>query len=195
MRRRTVLTARFRRTRRRGVTIVESALVLSVFLMLLFGMFEYCRFLLVLQVSNNAARGGARYAVVNLDKPSTFNTTNYTDASGNVYLSIQNYTTSLMGGVQQNINGYQVAAFAVDPTGLTLSPPVVRPQTSSTASPPVYPNPFNPSDPNAVPWNSAVFTQKIGVIVNGTYQPLLPSFLFMPSSITINATAIMESEG
>jgi hypothetical protein len=190
-----VLATRLRRTRRRGLTLVESALVLSVFLLLLFGMFEYCRFLMVLQVTNNAARSGARYAVVNLSMPSNFNTTNYTDASGNTYLSIANYTTSQMGGVQQNIQGYQVAAFAVDPTGLAQSPPVVRPKTASTANPPVYPNPFNPSDPNAVPWNQAVFTQKVGVIINGTYQPLLPSFLFMPASIPINATAIMESEG
>jgi len=189
-----VLTTRFHRSprRRRGVTIVESTLVLSVFLLLLFGMFEYCRFLMVLQVANNAARNGARYAVVNLDKPTTFNTTDYTDASGTLYPSIQNYTTSLMGGTQQNIEGFQVAAFAVDPTGLTLSPPVVRPKS---LNPPTYPNPFNPSDPNAVPWNQAVFTQKIAVIVNGTYRPVLPSFLLMPTTIPINATAVMGSEG
>jgi Flp pilus assembly protein TadG len=177
------------------MTLVESSLVLSVFLMILFGMFEYCRFIMVLQVSNNAARGGARYAVVNTNMPSTFNTTDYTDAGGNTYLSIANYTTSLMGGVQQNISGYQVAAFAVDPAGMALSPPVVRPKTSSTASPLVYPDPFNPNDPNAVPWNSAAFTQQIAVVINGNYIPILPSFLFMPSSIPINATALMGSEG
>ena len=49
--------ARFQpRSRRRGMTVVESALVLSVFLLLLFGIFEYRRFLLVLHVTNNAAR-------------------------------------------------------------------------------------------------------------------------------------------
>jgi Flp pilus assembly protein TadG len=190
-----VLSTRFRRTRRRGLTIVESTLVLSVFLLLLFGMFEYCRFLMVLQVSNNAARNGARYAVVNLDKPGNFNTVDFTDASGNFYPSIANYTTQQMGGTQQNIQGFQVAAFAVDPAGLALSPPVVRPKSSSSASPPVYPNPFNPTDPNAVPWNSALFTEKIAVIVNGTYVPLMPSFLLMPSTIPINAVAVMGSEG
>ena len=56
-----------RANRRRGMTLVESTLVLMVFLMLLFGIFEYCRFLMVLHITNNAARDGARYAVVNLD--------------------------------------------------------------------------------------------------------------------------------
>lgn len=61
---------RLNRPRRRGVTIVESALVLSIFLMLLFGIFEYCRFLMVLHVTHNAARDGARYAAVNVNCPS-----------------------------------------------------------------------------------------------------------------------------
>ena len=64
------LSARRNRLRR-GAAIVESTLVLSVFLMLLFGMFEYCRFLLVLHVTNNAARDGVRYAAVNVTKPAT----------------------------------------------------------------------------------------------------------------------------
>jgi Flp pilus assembly protein TadG len=185
-----VLNTRLRR--RRGVTIVESTLVLSVFLLLLFGMFEYCRFLMVLQVTNNAARNGARYAVVNISKPTSFNTVDYTDASGTVYPSIQNYTTSLMGGVQQNIQNFQMAVYAVDPVGLAQSPPIIRPKS---LNPPTYPNPFNPTDPNAVPWNQAAFTEKIGVSIQGTYNTLMPTFLLMPSTIPINVTAIMGSEG
>ncbi len=195
-----MLTTRFRRTprrRRRGAVVVESALVLSVFLMLLFGMFEYCRFLLVLQVTNNAARSGARYAVVNTDKPSTFNTTNYTDGAGNTYLSIYNYTLTQLAGVQQNFQvptKVLVAVYAVDPTGLTLTPPVIRPKSTSTT---VYPDPSNPSDPNAgygVPWNQAAFTEKIAVSVYGTYQPFLPTLLLMPTSIPIAITSLAGAE-
>jgi Flp pilus assembly protein TadG len=195
------MLARFRlqssraRIRRAGVTVVESALVLSVFLMLLFGMFEYCRFLLVLHVTNNAAREGARYASVNLDKPSTFGTTNYTDGSGTVYLSVANYTKFRMGGVDRNIEGFRVAVFACDQAGLNLSPTVVRPKTTSVATPAVYPNPFNSSDPNALPWNSASFPDRIAVYINGTYRPILPSFLLMPTTIPINIYAVMGSEG
>ena len=90
---------RRRVTRRRGMTVVESALVLGVFMMLLFGLFEYCRFLMVLHITNNAARDGARYAVVNLDKPDTFNTVDYGTKP-----SITNYTTTRMGGMQKQID-------------------------------------------------------------------------------------------
>ncbi|MBY0460765.1 MAG: pilus assembly protein [Gemmataceae bacterium] len=180
-----------RRTRR-GATTVESALVLAVFLLLLFGMFEYCRFLLVLQVTSNAARDGARYAVVNLDKPGTFNNTDYTDGAGNTFLSVQNYTTARMGGVQQNIENFRVSVYAVDPSGLTLSPPVVRPKS---LNPPTYPDPFNASDPNARPWNSAAFTEKIAVTIDGNYRPILPTLMFLPSTISVRTTAIMGSEG
>src|SRR5262245_58563965 len=125
-----------RPTRRRGMTIIETVLVLGVFLLLLFGLFEYCRFLMVLHVTNNAAR----YAVVNIGKPDNFDTTNYTDSAGNIYPSIKSYTTARMGGVERQITGYKVAVYAVDSVGLAQTPPLVRPKSSN---PPVYPDPFN----------------------------------------------------
>ncbi|MDY3552375.1 pilus assembly protein [Gemmata sp. JC717] len=186
-----------RRHHRRGLTAVEAALVMSVFLMLLFGMFEYCRFLMVLHVTNNAAREGARYAVVNVDKPSTFNITNYTytDAAGatQTVQNIESYTQDRMGGIHvRNIESFRIAVYSVDPTGLTLSPPVVRPKTKTAGT---YPDPFNDADANAVPWNSAGFTEKIAVTIDGTYRPLLPTLLLMPSTISVKTTAIMGSEG
>jgi Flp pilus assembly protein TadG len=183
---------RLARLRRRGVTVVESVLVLAVFLMLLFGLFEYCRFLLVLHVTNNAAREGVRYASVNTGKPVTFNYTDYTDASGKVFPSISKYTTQKMGGVDQNIEGFQVAVFVVDPNGLNQTPVVVQPQSASAN--PVL-NPFNPNDPNAVPWNLVSFPQRMAVYIKGTYRPLLPQFLLMPSTIPINIYAMTTAEG
>lgn len=180
---------------RRGATVVEAALVMGVFLLLLFGMFEYCRFLMVLHITNNAARDGARYASVNLDKPGTFNRTNFVDANGTTYTNIEAYTTARLGGVQKNLTDFRVACFAVDPAGLALSPPVVRPKTTSSSSPKVYPDPFALSDPNAVPWNTAVFTEKIAVTVEGNYTPVLPALLQMPASIPVKVTAVMGSEG
>jgi Flp pilus assembly protein TadG len=170
------------RPRRRGVTVVESVLILSVFLLLLFGIFEYCRFLYVLHVTNNSAREGARYAAVNISNPNMTPTT------------ITNHTTQMMSNAQNNLSGYNVTVYAVDPTGLTLTPPVIRPATSSTANPPVYPNPFNASDPNAVPWNSGPFPNRIAVTIEGTYKPILPTFLFMPSTVPIYITAILGVE-
>jgi Flp pilus assembly protein TadG len=189
-----VLTTRFRRSRRRGVTLVESTLVLMVFLMMMFVLFEYSRFLLVLHITNNATREGARYAVANTDKPFNFDYTDYTDASGTTFTNIQSYTTSRMGGIQgNNIENYQVACFAVDPTGLALTPPVVRPQSTTGAAP--FPNPFSNTDPLRVPWNSAPFPQKIAVTINGTYRPIVPTLLFMPSTIPLSVTAVLGSEG
>lgn len=54
-----------RRRPRRGAALVETAFVLVAFLMLLFGVFEYCRMIFTRQLLANAAREGARYAVVN----------------------------------------------------------------------------------------------------------------------------------
>ncbi|MBN9122466.1 MAG: pilus assembly protein [Planctomycetes bacterium] len=197
-----MLSTRFRRPRRRrGMTIVESALVLSVFLLLLFGMFEYCRFLLVLHVSNNAAREGARYAVVNLDKPSDFDYNDYVDANGTRYTNIQDYTKARLSGVKNTLEtpaAYTsqgpsaiVACYAVDPSGLAQTPPLVQPKKKAA----VVPDPFIKNDPNRVPWNSAVFTEKIAVTVYGVYRPVLPTFLFMPQTIDVKVTALMGSEG
>jgi hypothetical protein len=184
-----------RRRTRRGMTAVESALVLSAFLMLLFGMFEYCRFLLVLHVTNNAARDGARYAAVNLDKPSNFPSTDFTDSAGKVYPSVQRYTRERMGGVNRNIDGFRVAVFSVDPDGLLLTPAVVRPKSSSTGSPKTYPDPFATNDPNAVPWNQCPFPDRLAVTIDGYYHPFLPAFLMMPDEIHINITAMTTGEG
>jgi hypothetical protein len=50
---------------RRGATTVEVAFVAIIFLLFLFGIFEYGRFIFFQQLMINAAREGARYAVVN----------------------------------------------------------------------------------------------------------------------------------
>ena len=191
-----MLTTRLRKNRRRGVTVVESALVLGVFLLLLFGMFEYCRFLMVLHVTNNAAREGARYAAVNLDKPSDFDYNDYNEpgTGGTTYPSIQSYTTARMGNIHvRNIEGYRVACFAVDANGLSQTPPVVQPKSKTGSAP--YPDPYNNTDGNRVPWNTAVFTEKVAVVVDGTYRPILPTFLMMPQTIKVTTYAVTGSEG
>ena len=52
-----------RRASERGVTIVESAVILLMFFALLFGVIEAGRFLNMRQVLTNAAREGARFAI------------------------------------------------------------------------------------------------------------------------------------
>ncbi|HVC96514.1 MAG TPA: TadE family protein [Pirellulales bacterium] len=57
--------------KRRGATLVETALVLPMFFLFLLGIFEYGQYEMVRQVVENAARAGARYAVVNSADAST----------------------------------------------------------------------------------------------------------------------------
>jgi Flp pilus assembly protein TadG len=53
--------ARSRRSRRRGAAIVEAAIVMNIFLLLIFAIFEFGHFM-VKQLMDNAARDGARMA-------------------------------------------------------------------------------------------------------------------------------------
>lgn len=171
-----MMLARRSDRRRKGMTIVEATLVLSVFLMMLFGIFEYCRFLMILHISNNAARDGARYAVVNSSRPSNFDTVDYTDAGGNVYPSIRKYTTARMGSMERMITNYQVEIFPCDMTALNQSPPVVQPKSGGV-------------------WNEAQFGERIAVRITGKYKPITPVLLIMPSEVDIKAVAVMGCEG
>ena len=66
------IQARQRRsTSERGTAIVESAIILPVFFLLLFGVFEASRFMNTQQVLTNAAREGARFAVTPLTQTNT----------------------------------------------------------------------------------------------------------------------------
>ena len=65
-----MLVNKYRGRRRRGAAAVETAIIMVPLLMLLFGVFEYGRLLMDLNVLNNAAREGCRYALVNNTDPS-----------------------------------------------------------------------------------------------------------------------------
>lgn len=142
-------------SRRSAATMVEATLVITAMLMFLMGIFEYCRFVFVLQIAENAAREGARYAT-----PRTADGTTLTD--------VQTYVTSKMVGRQSELVGYAVSVENVYPdTGLPV--------------------------PNTA-WNDAPFGGAIKVSITGTFRPLLPSFLKLPTSIPVTATSMMSSE-
>ncbi|PYS13519.1 MAG: pilus assembly protein TadE [Acidobacteria bacterium] len=70
------IEARQRRsTSERGTAIVESAIILPVFFLLLFGVFEAGRFMNTQQVLTDAAREGARLAVTPLTQTNTLPST------------------------------------------------------------------------------------------------------------------------
>src|SRR5271165_5862885 len=68
------------KSRRQGAVTVEMALIVVVFLMFLFGILEYARFIFFQNLVNNAAREGARYAVVQTPTATTAQVQTYVDA-------------------------------------------------------------------------------------------------------------------
>jgi len=166
--------------KRRGVATVEMAFVSVLLFMMLFGIFEYGRLLYVMHVANNAARDTARFAVVHTNggtmpgEPTTITTSDLVNIclTGQLGSLIEG---SGMGGMDQNIQNLTVNIFAVDPVGLAQTPPVIQPMPNSS-------------------WSDAAFCQNIAVQITGNYQPVLPSLLFMNSTIPIQITVMSSSE-
>lgn len=90
-----------RRYRREGTTLVESAFVFSIFLMFLFGIWEYGRYLMVKQLTDHASREGVRYAVVHTHDQPTPN--------------IVQRVRDNMYGLDKNIQGMQITVYRADP--------------------------------------------------------------------------------
>jgi Flp pilus assembly protein TadG len=163
------MTLRTKARTRRGATAVEMVFVIVLALLFMFGIFEYGRFLMVRHLATNAAREGARYASVNT-------------GNGTTPQNIKDVVTARMAGRQTDLVGYNVDVFAVnmnliyDPaTGQTVANPQIQPLTGAN-------------------WNDSQFGGGIAVRVTGNYKPVLPTFLFMNSTIPVQATAVMGSE-
>jgi Flp pilus assembly protein TadG len=96
------------RRNRRGAAVVEFAIVAPVFFVLVFGMVEYGRMVMVQQVITNAAREGARVGVLD----------------GSTYAN-----------VQTAVNNYLIAAkISTTATTITVTP---NPPSSQTTGSPV----------------------------------------------------------
>lgn len=151
------MTHRQKRQARRGLTVVETSVVLSLVFLFMFGIFEYGRFVMVRELTENAVREGARYAIVN---------TANLPSSGPSDQYVKNQVDLSMVGLQGQVTGYAVTVWAADASG-------------------------NPTVGN---WYDGIFGQGIGVQVTGSYIPVTPSMLMMPSSIPINVRSVMSSE-
>src|SRR5262249_50646257 len=103
-------------TRRTGSAIVETVLTITVFSLVLFGVMEYCRFLFVRQLVDNAAREGARYAAVNSGSPTltTDVQTVVTQRMGGMDGKVRNFTVSVYHG---DVNGNKIYTYATDSGG------------------------------------------------------------------------------
>jgi hypothetical protein len=88
-------------TSRHGMTLVETAMVITVLVMLLFGIVEYCRLVYFRQLIHNAAREGARYAVVHTDEE-------------DVEAKTIELVTKKMFGSDKSASGFVVQVYAGD---------------------------------------------------------------------------------
>jgi Flp pilus assembly protein TadG len=146
---------------RKAATVIETAFVLGICILLALAIFEYGRFLMIRQMVDNAAREGARQAVVG--------TSSFTTAQ--IQQTVVNY---LVGQPLQNTSGQPLQAsdvqvYKADPT------------TGQKATPDST-------------WTNAAFGDSIAVQVQAVYHPMLPTFGFLPTSISLQATCVMRSE-
>lgn len=135
---------------RHGATIVEAAMVLSVFVMVLFSIFEYGRLVMLENLMVNAAREGCRYALVHSQ-----------DAT--VVADVRAQVRAHLGGQDAQFPDLAITVFPTDSPAAAL-------------------NTLNPDDP-------------VTVQVTGTFQTMLPSLLFLRSSIQLRSSSIMTCEG
>ena len=91
------------RLTRKGTSLVEFSLIFVVFLMFMFGVFEYARYLFALNLLSNAAREGARFAVVHTTTATTSQVQDYVDG----YLGDHGFTAINGYSKSSNISVYQ----------------------------------------------------------------------------------------
>ena len=102
-----------RRCNRRGASTVEAAIVLPLVFLFLFGILEYGRYVMMLQIATNAAREGAHYAVTHTN-PITISGVTY----GNGTSDVVNTVNTAMGG--QRLSGQNVQIYTSDTLGNNL---------------------------------------------------------------------------
>jgi Flp pilus assembly protein TadG len=113
-------TAAVLRAPRRAVTVVELALVLSVFLLFILGICEYGRYIMACQVLDAAVREGARFAVVHTNDATTAEVQDRVDAvltSAGRHLSNYNKNTSIEVFQSDPATGANIGAWTSAPFG------------------------------------------------------------------------------
>jgi hypothetical protein len=147
-------------------------------------------------VLHNAAREGARYAVVNTNNGVTlYDVQNYVN---NNYLAgvgagqLKNFTVNGNNGTIGTAGVANIQCYRVNPA--TSAPASTWLVTSS-----VNQGTGTGTGQNLISmtndWTNAAYGTPIAVQVTGVYQPVLPVLLLMPSPLTISAECIMYSEG
>jgi Flp pilus assembly protein TadG len=176
---------RIRNTRgRSGAAAVEMAFCLVPLFMLVFGIFEYGRFMMDRNLIDNAVRAACRLALANntdpnLLKPAAGPFVANTNPGTNVELTV----TTLLGG-RQNVD-------------LQTAPTIANGLITVTGLQYVV------SSSGVGSWNAVTQANiatlgpgdKITVTVNTTYKFILPIMIYIPSTIPLNSSVTMLCEG
>jgi Flp pilus assembly protein TadG len=173
------------RARRRGAAAVEAAFVLGVFMLLFIGLVEYCRFLWVCQICENAAREGARYAIANQGDATTVNVQNRVwTPLGGVGGQMRNHS-NISNPFQMNTTSTSdIRVYRSDSNG---NPQGINLSTGVTTS-------YTPDTWYQADWTQANFGDYIAVQIIGQYQPIMGKLLFMPDTINLKFTSVMRCE-
>lgn len=103
------IASRRRTARSRGQALAEFALVAPIFFLILFGIIDFGRYVYYVQVLSNAAREGARYAIVHGELGIPPTGPGSSDVDGNaVKTVVRNYAIGVIG--------------ITDPDVLTITP-------------------------------------------------------------------------
>jgi len=92
-----------RRSSIRGQALVEFALVAPIFFLLIFAIIDFGRYVYYVQVINNAAREGARYAIVHGSQgipssgPPAPGTSSFDPSGALVISAVKNYAVGVIG--------------------------------------------------------------------------------------------------
>jgi Flp pilus assembly protein TadG len=98
------------RVERRGQALAEFALVAPIFFLMLFALIDFGRYVYYVQILNNAAREGARYAIVHGSKgipssgPPESGTTSADPTGDNVRATVRNYLVGVIGQTAPTLN-------------------------------------------------------------------------------------------
>jgi Flp pilus assembly protein TadG len=171
------------RRSRSGAAAVEFAFVVGIFVLVVFGILEYARYFFMMDVFHNAAREGARYAVVNTSSGATLSdvqtyVNGYLAGVGN---QLSNFTPTGNNGTIGTSGVANIQCYRVDPT-------TGAPLTTLIGGVPAW--------QISNDWTNATYGTPIAVQITGQYRTMVPvNLLLTPSSLTISATCIMYSEG
>lgn len=155
--------------KRAAAHTVEFAVVCPIVFMVLFGVFEYCRYIMARNVTENAIREACRFSVARTDTLQTG-----VDAA-----RIETELKSYLGRMGTQLTNVVVKTYKADLYG--------RPTDKNGA--------VVASTASAAAFDETKFGDYICIEVTGDYKPCLPTFLWMSGITQIKAYAVMCSEG